>query len=101
MWSWLRRGTSTPGATSDGLYARPRRVASVEECHFYHAMEIPGVGLVGEDWDLRGGEDDYLGHVELEYRRVLVIGPASGFLTFFMESRGADVVAVELAPDLE
>jgi O-methyltransferase len=62
-------------------------------------MEIPGQGLVGGEWDLRGGEDAYLGGVELAGRRVIEIGPASGFLTFFMESRGADVVGVELAPE--
>ena len=84
-----------------GLYARPSRVSRVEDCHFYHVMDIPGVGLVGGDWDLRGREDDYLGHVELAGRRVLEIGPASGYLTFFMESQGADVVAVELAPDAD
>ncbi len=83
------------------LYAQPRRVTRVEDCHFYHVMEIPGVGLVGGDWDLRGGEDAYLGSVRLAGRRVLEIGPASGFLTFHMESQGAEVVAVELAPDDE
>jgi O-methyltransferase len=64
-------------------------------------MEIPGHGLVGGEWDLRGSEEAYLGNVELAGRRVLEIGPASGFLTFYMESRGAEVVAVELGPDAE
>jgi SAM-dependent methyltransferase len=83
------------------IYAPPRRVERAEDCYFYHAMEIPGHGAVGGDWDLRGGEDDYLGHVALEGQRVLEIGPASGFLTFHMEARGAEVVAVELAPENE
>lgn len=47
-------------------------------------------------WDLRQGVDDYLGHVPLADRRVLELGPASGFLTFEMEKRGAHVVAVEV-----
>jgi hypothetical protein len=64
-------------------------------------MELPGFGVVGGDWDLRGGEADYLGQVPLAGRRVLEIGPANGFLTFYMESQGADVVAVELGPDVE
>lgn len=85
--------------SDDHIYALPRRVECAADCYFYHAMEIPGHGPVSGDWDLRGGEDDYLGHVSLAGRRVLEIGPASGFLTFHMEARGADVVAVELAPE--
>jgi len=83
------------------LYETPWTVSDVDDCHFYHWMDIPGHGQVEADWDLRGGEADYLGGVALEGRRVLEIGPASGFMTFFMESRGAEVVAVELAPDAD
>ncbi|MGD0595645.1 MAG: hypothetical protein ABSB54_18395 [Acidimicrobiales bacterium] len=81
------------------IYARPVHVDRIENCYFHHVMEIPGCGLVGSDWDLRGGVDDYLGHVDLSGKRVREIGPATGFLTFEMESRGAEVVAVELGPD--
>jgi hypothetical protein len=88
--------------TSDQqVYAAPRSVQRVEDCYFYHQMEIPGHGHVGGDWDLRGGEGDYLGHVDLAGARVLEIGPASGFLTFHMEARGAEVVAVELSRDVD
>ena len=63
-------------------------------------MDIPGYGLTdGGDWDLRNNVDAYLGNVELAGRRVLEIGPASGYLTFHMESKGAEVVSVELPPD--
>jgi SAM-dependent methyltransferase len=86
---------------SDRLYARPVTVERVEDCHFYHVMELPDGGVVGGQFDLRGGEDAYLGHVDLEGRRVLEIGPASGFLTFHMEANGASVVAVELGPNAE
>ncbi len=61
-------------------------------------MDLPNHGPVSGMWDLRGKEDDYIGHVALDGKRVLEIGPASGCLTFHMESRGAEVVAVELAP---
>jgi SAM-dependent methyltransferase len=88
-------------ADANGLYATPRRVERVEDCHFYHVMDIPGQGMVGTQWDLRGGEAEYLGNVALKGRRVLEIGPATGFLTFYMESRGAEVVAVELAPEVD
>jgi len=49
--------------------------------------------------DLRGGVDEYLGKVAFAGRRVLEIGPASGFLTFEMEKRGADVVSVEVTAE--
>src|SRR5215217_1923151 len=83
---------------SDATYTRLPSPASADDCHFYHWMELPGHGLVGGDWDLRGAEADYLGHVALAGRRVLEIGPASGGLTFHMEAQGSEVVAVELPP---
>jgi SAM-dependent methyltransferase len=84
------------------LYATPRHIENPDECDFYHAMDIPGYGPTRHpQWDLRGKEDLYLGGVGLSGKRVLEIGPASGFLTFYMESKGAEVVSVELAPDLD
>ena len=78
------------------IFAAPRSVVP-NDCHFYHTIDIPGLGLVGDGrWDLRGGVDQYLGGVDLAGKRVLEIGPASGFLTMEMEKRGADVIAVEL-----
>lgn len=83
-------------------YATPRSVPSIESCAFYHVMEIPGVGLMTDaSWDLRGRVSSYLGNVPLRDKRVLEIGPASGFLTFSMEEAGAEVVCVELASDQE
>ena len=70
---------------------------SLEECFFYHSMEIPGLGLVRGQWDLRSNVDVYLGQVDFDGQRVLEIGPASGFLTFFMEHSGAQVVGCELS----
>lgn len=85
----------------DSLYATATAGVRQEDCYFYHVMDVPGHGTVGGDFDLRGTVDEYLGSVELSGRRVLEIGPASGFLTFHMEARGADVVSVELGPDAE
>jgi len=79
------------------LYAEPMDVASPEGCYFYTTIDIPGFGLMSGDWDLRDGIEDYLGREEFAGKRVLEIGPASGFVTFEMERRGADVVSVELA----
>ncbi len=86
--------------TGESLYAPPRKVENAADCHFYHVVEIPGYGLTtGTMWDLRDNVDAYLGGVELAGKRVLEIGPASGYLTFYMESKGAEVVSVELPPD--
>ena len=79
-------------------YATPRLVRDITDCHFYHSMDLPGHGTVQGEWDLRGDIDGYLGHADFAGRRVLEIGPASGFCTVAMEQRGAEVVALEL-PD--
>jgi SAM-dependent methyltransferase len=84
---------------SDFPYAAPRKVTDPADCYFYHTMEVPGHGLFEGEWDLRGGEDAYLGGVDLCGRRVLEVGTASGFLCFAMERRGAEVVAFDLSPD--
>jgi SAM-dependent methyltransferase len=80
-------------------YATAMPVSDPHDCAFYHVMEIPGHGVTDGAWDLRGRVEEYLGHVPLAGRRVLEIGPASGFVTFEMERRGAAVVAVELTDE--
>jgi SAM-dependent methyltransferase len=86
---------------SDDLYATPRKVGVDEYRNPYHAMDIPGYGPAENPlWDLRGSESDYLGHVQLSGKRILEIGPATGFLSFYMESQGAEVVSVELADNV-
>ncbi len=76
--------------------APPARAPAPQECYFYHSMEVPGHGVFPGQWDLRGDTGAYLGHVPLSGTRVLEIGPASGYLTFYMESAGAEVTACEL-----
>jgi O-methyltransferase len=71
---------------------------------WYHIQDLPGIGVVGQDvgeaarnpWDLRGREDAYLGGVDVRGKRVLEIGPASGFWTATLEKRGASVLALEI-----
>lgn len=86
-------------AVSRNLYAAARHVEDLNECFFYHAMDLPGYGTVPGVWDLRGHESEYLGNLNLAARRVLEIGPASGHLSFFMDRAGAEVVSVEAAED--
>lgn len=70
---------------------------NIDECFFYHTMDLPGHGVVQGDWDIRGRESQYLGEVAFRNKRVLEVGPASGQLSFFMEGQGAEVVSVEAA----
>jgi Methyltransferase domain. len=86
-------------ASNDEIFAAPLKVEDPADCDFYHTMEVPGHGLMTGEWDLRGGVDDYLGKVAFAGQRVLEIGPASGFLTFEMEKRGANVVSVEVTAE--
>jgi len=81
------------------LYAAPRVVTDINQCYFYHTMDLPGYGRVKGEWDLRGTEAQYLGGISLEGKRVLEVGTASGFLCFYMEKQGAQVVAYDLSPD--
>jgi SAM-dependent methyltransferase len=85
--------------SSDEIFAEPLKVDDVADCYFYHTMELPGHGVINGEWDLRPGVHDYLGKVEFAGKRVLEIGPASGFLTFEMEKRGAEVVSVEVTAE--
>lgn len=71
--------------------------ARVEDCDFYHVMDLPGHGTVSSfgSWDLRGRFADYTGSVELAGRSLLDVGTASGFLTFEAEKRGAIVTSFD------
>ena len=70
----------------------PRFVDRLEDCFFYHAMELPGFGLVRGHWDLRGRFDDYVGGVPMAGKSVLDVGAATGFLSFEAEKKGASRV---------
>lgn len=70
-------------------FAKPRYVDRLEDCFFYHSMDLPGIGLVPAHWDLRGRFDDYVGGVDVAGKSVLDIGTATGFLSFEAEKRGA------------
>lgn len=81
------------------LYVKPKRITDPNGCAFYHVMDIPGYGTTDGQWDLQETVDSYLGNVQFRGKRVLDIGAASGFLSFEMEKKGADVVAYDLSPD--
>lgn len=78
------------------LYAEPKQVTSGDDCFFYHYMDLPTVGTVGSTWDLRNCTEGYLGRLNYSGKRTLDVGTASGYLTFEMEKRGANVVSFDM-----
>src|SRR3984957_2659484 len=74
--------------------------ADLTDFVWYHAFELPDGTVLPGVWDLRGHESDYLGGVDLAGKRVLELGPATGYLTFTMERMGAEVVAFEAGFDV-
>jgi SAM-dependent methyltransferase len=81
------------------LFAVPLEVRDLRACDFYHTIDLPDVGLVRGEWDLRGNIDRYLGYANFRGKRVLDVGSASGFLTFHIERQGAEVVSYDLSED--
>jgi SAM-dependent methyltransferase len=72
-----------------------------DDYYFYHTIDLPGLGEMKGEWDLRAFADDYIGHVDLRDKRVLEVGAANGFLSFYMEKKGASVISYDLSPDLD
>jgi SAM-dependent methyltransferase len=84
-------------AASELYVAPPEVLPDPAACNFYHRLDLPGLGAVGGQWDLRGGYDAYFGGHDFLGERVLDVGTASGALAFEIERRGAaEVVAFDL-----
>jgi len=79
-------------------WVEPWIVSSVDDCFFYHVIELPGLGVInqGNGWDLRGRFADYVGFDDLNGRTFLDVGSASGFISFEAEKRGAVVTSFDL-----
>jgi hypothetical protein len=73
---------------------------SLPDCYFYHRVRLPDGRTIDGPWNLLGGEREYLGSAPLSGRRVLELGPATGWLTVWMEQQGASVVGFDLGWDL-
>jgi hypothetical protein len=78
------------------VYEQPRFVEDVNDCYFYHTTDLPGIGTIEGNWDLRENLAAYLGNVDFQNKRVLDVGCASGSLSFYMEKNGAEVVSFDL-----
>jgi SAM-dependent methyltransferase len=81
----------------DERFVVPWHVTDVSSCLFYHSIELPGLGLQDGLWDLRPGVDRYLPDLPWPGASVLDVGAASGYVTFELEKRGAEVIAVDQA----
>jgi 2-polyprenyl-3-methyl-5-hydroxy-6-metoxy-1,4-benzoquinol methylase len=77
-----------------------RAGADLDDLVWYHAVELPDGRVLPGAWDLRGHESAYLGGVDVAGKRVLELGPATGYLTFYMERMGAEVVSFEAGFDV-
>ena len=77
----------------------PTQLPAIEDCWFYHQMDIPNVGTVSapNGWDLRGRFDDYVACIPVAGKTLLDVGTAGGFLTFEAEQRGASVTSFDVA----
>jgi O-methyltransferase len=72
---------------------------SRDDCDWYHSTVLTDGTPIQGQWDLRGHEAEYLGRIPLTGRRVLEFGPASGYLSFWMEQQGASVTSFEAGYD--
>ena len=80
--------------------SKGREDADLSDLVWYHAVELPDGTVLPGAWDLRGHEPAYLGGVDVAGKRVLELGPATGYLTFYLERMGAEVVAFEAGFDV-
>src|ERR1700730_9504353 len=77
--------------TNEVKIAAPLDVLSVDDCYFYHVVDLPGHGVIDtlSSWDLRGRFTDYLGGFDIRGKSLLDVGVASGFISFEAERMGA------------
>src|SRR5215471_10291266 len=74
---------------SKSLFVEPRTVERLDDCYFYHTIDLPGLGVQKGHWDLRGRFTEYIGGVDVAGKSVLDVGSATGFLSFEAERLGA------------
>lgn len=90
------RPADPPVGQTHGFQSR-RPAPAQTACRFYHSIDLPGLGTIEGNWDLRGRFADYTGHIGLAGRRVLDVGTATGFLSFCAEAAGASVTSFDAA----
>ena len=76
---------------------------TLDECEWYHAMEIPGIPDSGVtpsvSFDCREDIGNILGNLDYNGKKVLNLGSITGYLSFEAERRGGDVTSIDLSVD--
>ncbi|MGF3022758.1 hypothetical protein ACQVP2_08010 [Methylobacterium aquaticum] len=73
----------------------PAGAGPSEDLHVTHTIDLPGHGTLHGEIDLRGDFSALLDGVPLGGRRVLDVAALSGFTSFALEARGAEVVSYD------
>ena len=70
---------------------------SLDDCLWYHIMEVPGLDKPTEGlFDCREDIDNIFGNLDFKNKTVLNLGQSTGYLNFAAEERGADVTSIDL-----
>ena len=81
----------------------PSENISLDDCEWYHRMEVPGVGddnlTPSVSFDIRDDIGNILGNLDFKGKKVLNLGSITGHLSFEAERRGADVTSIDLSVD--
>lgn len=71
-----------------------------QDCYWYHDYNfLEGLDVVSPDYDLVPNLDSFLLPKDMTGKKFLDIGTGSGFFTFEMERRGAEVVSFDISLD--
>ena len=77
----------------------------LDDCEWYHKMEIPGLGgdnltsTHKDSFDIRDDIGNILGNLDYKNKKVLNLGSITGHLSFEAERRGAQVTSIDLSVD--
>ena len=81
----------------------PSEDISLNDCEWYHRMEIPGLGgdnlTPSDSFDIRDDIGNILGNLDYKNKKVLNLGSITGHLSFEAERRGAQVTSIDLSVD--
>jgi SAM-dependent methyltransferase len=77
------------------MYSKPLKIKN-KPSFMYHTNDLLGEKVEGR-WDLTHCIDGYLSNVDFSGKRVIDIGAASGYLSFIMEQKGAEVVSYDMS----
>jgi SAM-dependent methyltransferase len=80
------------------MFVEPEKNIDIKDCEFYHKVRLDDGTIIDGDWDLTECIDDYLSNFDFAGKRVIDVGTASGYLSFIMEKKGAEVVSFDM-PD--